>query len=68
MSEIRGELLTRKEVAELLGVSDSTVHRWARDGKLPRHVTWPSGQRRWRRSDIDKLVRRIAEGEGPEST
>lgn len=52
----RPELLTAKEAGEALGgVSDETVNRWARDGKLP-CITLPSGQRRFRREIIDAIL------------
>lgn len=49
------DLLTAPKVADLLGVSDETVRRWAEDGRLP-HITLPSGQRRFRREDIEKIL------------
>lgn len=49
------DLLTAGAVAALLHVSDETVRRWAEDKRLP-HVLLPSGHRRYRRSDIDKIL------------
>lgn len=50
------ELLTAKEVGEALGgISDETVNRWAREGKLA-CITLPSGQRRFRRSVVDTIL------------
>jgi excisionase family DNA binding protein len=50
------ELLTAKEAGALLGgISDETVNRWAREGKLA-HITLPSGQRRFRRETIDAIL------------
>lgn len=52
----RPELLTAKEAGEALGgISDETVNRWARDGKLD-HITLPSGQRRFRREVIEAIL------------
>lgn len=52
----RPELLTAKEAGEALGgISDETVNRWARDGKLA-CITLPSGQRRFRREVIDSIL------------
>ena len=52
----RPELLTAKEAGEALGgISDETVNRWARDGKLA-CITLPSGQRRFRREVIDAIL------------
>lgn len=50
------ELLTSAEVAELLRVSRSTVTRYARLGQLPA-IRLPSGYLRFRRQDIEKLLR-----------
>ncbi|SFE52377.1 DNA binding domain-containing protein, excisionase family [Actinoplanes philippinensis] len=50
------ELLTAKEAGEALGgVSDETVNRWARDGRIA-CITLPSGQRRFRREVIDAIL------------
>lgn len=49
------DLLTAPQVAALLNVSDESVRRWADTGKL-RYVELPSGQRRFRRSDIDAIL------------
>jgi len=52
----RPELLTAKEAGEALGgISDETVNRWAREGKLA-CITLPSGQRRFRREVIDAIL------------
>lgn len=55
------ELMTVPEVAEALRLSDETVHRWARLGKLP--VVNVLGVKRFRRVDIEAIVR----GDQPES-
>lgn len=50
------ELLTAKEVGEALGgISDETVNRWARDGKID-HITLPSGARRFKRETVDAIL------------
>lgn len=49
-------LLTVPEVAERLRLSDETVHRWAREGKLP-FVPLPGGMKRFRREDIEAIER-----------
>lgn len=49
------DLLTTVEVSERLRVSVATVNRYAREGLLPA-VTLPGGQRRFRQTDIDKLL------------
>lgn len=49
------DTLTRREAARLLGVHVKTLDRWARDGLVPAWRT-PGGQRRYRRSELERLV------------
>lgn len=49
------ELLKAAAVGKQLGVSDETVRRWAKAGKL-RHVTLPSGKVRFRQADVDEYL------------
>lgn len=52
----RPELLTATEAGKALGgISNETVNRWARVGKLP-CITLPSGQRRFRRDVIEAIL------------
>jgi excisionase family DNA binding protein len=48
--------LTRTDVALLLGVSPNTVTRWAREGRLPCHLTL-GGHHRFERSRIEEIRR-----------
>jgi excisionase family DNA binding protein len=47
--------LTLSQVAALFGVSPQTVRDWANAGKLA-HFRTPSGQRRFRRADVDAFL------------
>lgn len=49
------KLLTGSQVAEQLGVTDETVRRWAELKKLA-YIELPSGQRRYRQSDVDAIL------------
>jgi excisionase family DNA binding protein len=49
------ELLLTGAAAKYLGVSDETLRRWAEDKKI-RHVRLPSGQFRFRRTDLDEVL------------
>jgi excisionase family DNA binding protein len=49
------EVLTRGEVAQVLGVHPSTVARWAAAGVLPCFRS-PAGERRYRRSEIQDFL------------
>jgi excisionase family DNA binding protein len=57
------ELLTPREVAEILGVTAATVAAWARAGTIGAFVRTPGGHRRYRRADVLALrdARRPAE-------
>jgi excisionase family DNA binding protein len=50
-------MLTTVEAAELLGVGQSTLNKWAVDGKVPRTMAWKGDIRvaLYRRSDIETL-------------
>lgn len=56
------DLMTPAQVARVLALDPKTVTRWARAGTVP-CITLPSGHRRFRRSDVDKLL-----GRGPAAT
>lgn len=47
--------MTRREVAEVLRLSLDTLDGWARERKIA-SVRLPSGQRRYRRADVEKLI------------
>lgn len=49
------DLLTAQGVGDMLGVSDETVRRWAIEGKIA-SITLPSGQRRFRRDDVEAIL------------
>jgi excisionase family DNA binding protein len=57
------DLLTRSEVSKLLGVSPNTVTRWAREGRLPCHVTL-GGHHRFERAVIERLQKDLTRGAG----
>lgn len=56
-------ILTRAEAAKALGVHPSTVARWAATGVLPSFRT-PSGERRYRRCDVEALLNRRGLADG----
>jgi len=56
-SSIRNdELLKPREVAELLGVTVTTIAVWARSGRLRAAVLTPGGHRRYLRADTMKFL------------
>lgn len=54
----KDDLLTAEEAGDLLHVTDETVRRWAKDKRIA-HIVLPSGQRRYRRSDIEAILRGV---------
>ncbi len=53
-----GRFLTPREVARLVGVSPTTVTRWAREGKL-RCKTTLGGHRRFEQGVVHELRKRL---------
>jgi excisionase family DNA binding protein len=49
------ELLTTGQVADLVGVNRTTVHHWAKDGKLP-IAGYANNIRLFNRADVDKFT------------
>jgi len=50
------ELMTRRQVASLFGVTSAAVATWARRGRLP-EVRNEDGRPRYRRADVEALFR-----------
>lgn len=48
------KLMTRKEVANLMGVSVMTIWRWVKEGKLREHRV--CGSIRFKRDEISKIM------------
>ena len=48
------------EAAEILGVSSGTVRTWAARGDIPMHRNPVNGYRLFNRSDLDKLLKKVA--------
>ncbi|MCJ9428073.1 helix-turn-helix transcriptional regulator [Kordiimonas marina] len=48
----KAEYISAREVANLFGVSTSTVYRWERTGRLPRPLRFSGGVVRWHRKEI----------------
>jgi excisionase family DNA binding protein len=56
-------LLTPGEVAALFRVDPKTVTRWAASGRI-RSIRTPGGHRRFRQSEVNRLLREQAEDQG----
>jgi excisionase family DNA binding protein len=61
-SSSNADLLTPREVANMFGVTTTTVSRWARLGRLRAIARTPGGHRRYLRADALSLL--DEEGEG----
>lgn len=55
MAELEDKLLNPGEVAKIFGVDPKTVTRWAAAG-LIRSIRTPGGHRRFRMSDVQKIL------------
>jgi excisionase family DNA binding protein len=52
--------LSTGDVARLLNIHTNTVRRWSRNGVLKSYRIGPRGDRRFRRSDVQKLFQKSA--------
>ena len=55
-SRMGEDLMTRRQVASLFGVTSAAVAIWARRGRLP-EVRNEAGRPRYRRTDVETLFR-----------
>jgi excisionase family DNA binding protein len=62
MTAPAGQTARPDPAAQILGVHPSTVTRWAADGLLP-CVRTPSGERRYRRKDVEELLNQRLKGQ-----
>ncbi|MBP88080.1 MAG: MerR family DNA-binding transcriptional regulator [Planctomycetaceae bacterium] len=53
------------EAAEILGVSQNTLRAWAEDGKIPMRRNPANGYRLFRRSELEKFLRKAAKPAKP---
>ncbi len=47
------------EAAEILGVAQNTLRKWAEQGKIPMRRNPANGYRLFRRSDLDRFLKSI---------
>lgn len=53
------EYLHTAAAAEYLGVAQNTIRKWAAQGDIPMHRNPANGYRLFKRSDLEKFLRRI---------
>lgn len=49
----------KKRLAQILGVSQTTIWRWVKEGKLPQGILLSKHCRVWRMSDVDEHIASI---------
>lgn len=49
------------EAAEILGVAQNTLRKWAETGDVPMHRNPANGYRLFRRADLERFLRRAAQ-------
>ena len=58
MTKANKDLLTAGEAAEFLNVHVNTVRRWSNEGILPSYRIGSRGDRRFKRAELEKFIRR----------
>ena len=53
------------EAAEILGVAQNTIRKWARQGKIPMRRNPANGYRLFKRSDLDAFLRKLEKPSSP---
>lgn len=53
------EYLKTAEVAELLGVAQNTIRKWAERGDIPMHRNPANGSRLFKRRDLERFLKRV---------
>ena len=55
------DLITTRELARALRVSESAVRAWVREGKVKPELTTPGGQHRFVLEDVREQLRKMRE-------
>jgi excisionase family DNA binding protein len=50
------DMLTVREVAQLLHVHPNTLRRWSNNGRIKAYRITPRGDRRYKREEIDRFL------------
>ena len=62
VSEAANNLLTGKEVAAKLNVSERTVRRWANNKTIPAPIIIAGRTSRWRLADVETYLKSLQTG------
>jgi excisionase family DNA binding protein len=55
------EYVKTAEAAEILGVAQNTLRKWAEAGDVPMHRNPANGYRLFRRADLEQFLRKTAQ-------
>ena len=55
------KLLKIRQAAEMLGVNPETLRRWDKSGKLKAIIISERGDRRYKKEDIVRLVKKLTD-------
>jgi excisionase family DNA binding protein len=55
-SQVPNNLLTLKQVSELLNIHSNTLRRWCEEGRIPVLRITTRGDRRFRREDVQRYL------------
>lgn len=55
------KLLRIREAAQMLGVNPETLRRWDKSGKLKAIIISKRGDRRYKKEDIVRFLKKLAE-------
>ena len=58
------EYVKTAEAAEILGVAQNTLRKWARRGDVPMHRNPTNGYRLFKRKELDAFLRKVAKPVG----
>jgi excisionase family DNA binding protein len=61
------EFLKTAEAAEILGVSQNTLRKWAASGAIPMHRNPANGYRLFNRIDLERFLTKTAEPVKPKT-
>ncbi|MFG0290643.1 MAG: helix-turn-helix domain-containing protein, partial [Rhodopirellula sp. JB044] len=53
------EYVKTAEAAEILGVAQNTLRKWAEDGKIPMRRNPANGYRLFKRADLDRFLSQL---------
>ena len=55
------EYVKTAEAAEILGVAQNTIRKWAEQGKIPMYRNPANGYRLFKRADLEEFLRKTAQ-------